>query len=65
MREHATINQLLVLSNMESYNAVLLEQNLPQTERLQLLNKLAIKQLAILEQPNNTSIRQLDRNTKN
>lgn len=65
MREHATIHQLLVLSNMESYNAVLLEQNLPQTERLQLLNKLAIKQLAILEQPNNTSIRQLDRNTKN
>lgn len=43
IRDHATLNQLLVLANMESYNAILIEQGKPQPERLQLLNKLAIE----------------------
>lgn len=42
MRDCATLNQLLVLANIESYNAILIEQGRPQAERLQLLNKLAI-----------------------
>jgi hypothetical protein len=45
IRDYATLNQLLVLANMESYNAILIEQSKLQPKRLQLLNKLAIRQL--------------------
>ena len=38
MRDKSTLNQLLVLANMESYNAILIEQDKPQSERIQLLN---------------------------
>ncbi|SHI85506.1 hypothetical protein SAMN02745975_00761 [Geosporobacter subterraneus DSM 17957] len=41
IRDYAPLNQLLVLANMESYNAILIEQGRPQAERLQLLNQLA------------------------
>jgi len=41
IREYVTINQLLVLANMESYNAILIEQGRTQSEWLQLLNQLA------------------------
>lgn len=45
MRDEATIHQLLVLANMESYNAVLIGQGKPQEERLVLLHTLAVQQL--------------------
>lgn len=45
MRDEACINQLLVLSNMESYNAILIEQGKIQSERLILLRDLAMKQM--------------------
>ncbi len=45
MRDEATIQQLLVLANMESYNAVLIEQGKLQSERLVLLHDLAVKQM--------------------
>lgn len=45
MRDEACINQLLVLSNMESYNAILIEQGKTQSERLILLRDLAMKQM--------------------
>ena len=45
IRDYATLQQLLVLSNMESYNAVLIEQGKGQPERLQLLRNMAINQL--------------------
>lgn len=45
MRDEATIQQLLVLANMESYNAVLIEQGKPQSERLVLLHDLTVKQM--------------------
>lgn len=45
MRDEATIQQLLVLANMESYNAILIEQGKTQAERLILLHDLAVKQL--------------------
>lgn len=45
IRDDATISQLLVLSNMESYNAILIEQGRSQAERLVLLRNMAVKQL--------------------
>ena len=49
MRDEANINQLLVLANMESYNAVLIEQGKAQSERLILLHELAVKQMKTME----------------
>lgn len=60
MRDDATLNQLLVLANMESYNAILIEQGKPQNERLQLLNQLAIKQLRTIEKINTDTIKRLE-----
>jgi len=45
MRDDATIQQLIVLSNMESMNAELIKQSLPQSNRLIVLNKMAIEQM--------------------
>jgi hypothetical protein len=47
-REIANLNQLLVLANMESYNAVLIEQGKEQAERLVLLRELAVRQMETL-----------------
>ncbi|WP_302925453.1 KilA-N domain-containing protein [Holdemania filiformis] len=49
MRDDANLNQLLVLSNMESYNAVLIEQGKAQSDRLVLLRDLAVKQMKTME----------------
>ncbi len=48
MRDDANLNQLLVLANMESYNAILIEQGKTQAERLVLLRDLAVKQMQTL-----------------
>jgi len=48
IRDSATIEQLVVLSNMESINAVLIIQGLEQNERLMQLNKIAITQMKSL-----------------
>jgi len=48
MRDHATLEQLVVLSNMESINALLIRQGLPQKERLIQLNNTAITQMKSL-----------------
>lgn len=45
IRDDATINQLLVLANMESYNAVLIVQGRTQAERMVALRDLAVRQL--------------------
>ena len=45
MRDDATIQQLIVLSNMESMNAELIKQGLEQKQRLVILNKMAIEQM--------------------
>ena len=45
IRDYANINQLLVLANLESYNAILIEQGTKQGHRLELLRQTAIKQL--------------------
>lgn len=49
MRDMATINQLLVLANLESYNAVLIAQGKKQEDRMQLLRQLVIQQLQTLD----------------
>lgn len=59
IRDYATIQQLLVLANMESYNALLIDQKCPQQERLQALRKLAIKQLQTLASLDITNLPQL------
>jgi hypothetical protein len=48
IRDEATLEQLVVLSNLESINAVLLRQDLPQSKRLQQLNEIAISQIRSL-----------------
>ncbi len=49
MRDVATLNQLLVLANLESYNAVLINQGKKQKERMELLRQLAVQQLQTLK----------------
>ena len=49
MRDYATIQQLLVLANLESYNAVLINQGKPQSERMVLLRELVMQQLKTLD----------------
>ena len=49
IRDYATINELICLSNMENLNAVFIEQGMPQSERLIKLNQIAIHQISILE----------------
>jgi hypothetical protein len=48
MRDHATIEQLLVLANLEGMNAELIHMGLPQGERLRRLNEIAIRQMRVL-----------------
>ena len=49
MRDVATLNQLLVLANLESYNAILINQKKNQKERMELLRQLTVQQLNTLE----------------
>ena len=56
-RDAATIEQLVVLSNLESINAVLIHQGLQQSQRLQQLNQIAITQMRSLA--NNAHIKKL------
>ncbi len=52
IRDDASIEQLLVLANMESYNAILIKQQMSQSERLIQLNHVAKSQLHVLSQKN-------------
>ena len=56
VRDDANLNQLLVLANMESYNAILIEQGKPQSERLILLRNLAIRQMDTLASTNLSAV---------
>jgi len=48
VRDHAPLEQLVVLTNLESLNSVLIRQGLPQSERLLKLNEIAITQMRSL-----------------
>lgn len=50
IRDYATINQLICLSNMENLNAVFINDGLPQAERLRKLNAIAIQQMTVLQE---------------
>ena len=62
MRDHATIEQLLVLANLEGMNAEFIHMLLPQGERLKRLNQIAIRQMQTLTAP--AALRQLGAPTK-
>lgn len=53
IRDYASINELICLSNMENLNAVFIEQGMPQSERLVKLNQIAIHQMSVLENGEN------------
>jgi hypothetical protein len=53
IRDHAPLEQLVVLTNLESLNSVLIRQGLSQQERLQKLNEIAITQMRTLLSDNN------------
>ena len=56
IRDYATINELICLSNMENINAVLINDGMPQGERLVKLNQIAIQQMRILEGDNGRNL---------
>ena len=56
IRDYATINELICLSNMENLNAVFINENLPQSERLVKLNQIAIQQMSILQAAENRKL---------
>jgi len=56
MRDYADIAQLICLANLESLNAVLIEEKLPQPQRLEKLNQVAIKQMRILTEEKSSKL---------
>lgn len=56
IRDYATINELICLSNMENINAVLINEGVQQSERLIKLNQIAIQQMQVLEGNNNRNV---------
>jgi len=56
IRDHAGINELICLSNMENLNAVFINENMPQNERLVKLNQIAIQQMTILQNVENRKL---------
>ena len=53
IRDYASINELICMSNMENLNAVFIEQGMTQSERLVKLNQIAIHQMSVLESGDN------------
>nr|WP_225972169.1 hypothetical protein [Taylorella equigenitalis] len=64
MRDYASLNELLVLANMESYNAVLISKGMRQKDRMIELRKFARTQLLSLEKLNSTGLKGLEGKTK-
>ncbi len=60
MRDYASLNELLVLANMESYNAILIGKGMEQKERMMELRKLARTQLMSLEKLGDSGIKRLE-----
>jgi len=55
IRDYSNVEQLVVLSNMESMNAELIKNNIPQKQRLEILNTMAISQLKSIRNINSTN----------
>lgn len=60
MRDYASLNELLVLANMESYNAILIGKSMEQKERMMELRKLARTQLMSLQKLGDSGIKRLE-----
>ena len=56
IRDYASVNELICLSNMENLNAVFIDQGIPQGERLIKLNQIAIQQMRVLEDDGNRKL---------
>ena len=56
IRDYASINELICLSNMESINALFVNENIPQSERLIKLNQIAIQQMRVLQEVENRKL---------
>ncbi len=56
IRDYATVNELICLSNLESMNALFIEDGIKQSERLMKLNKIAIRQMKVLSENSGMSI---------
>jgi hypothetical protein len=56
IRDYATINELICLSNMENINAVLINEGIAQADRLVKLNQIAIQQMQVLEENGNRNL---------
>lgn len=57
IRDYASINELICLSNLENLNALFINENLLQKERLVKLNQIAIQQMSILKEVENKKIK--------
>jgi len=64
IRDHATIYQLLVLANMESYNAILIKQGKSQEERMRSLHELAVQQMTTLNDMEVLNLPGIEKTTK-
>lgn len=53
IRDYASINELICLSNLENINAIFINENIPQPERLTKLNQIAIHQMSVLQEVEN------------
>ena len=56
IRDYASINELICLANMENINAVLIDEGVPQGNRLVRLNQIAINQMRVLENDDNRNL---------
>ena len=56
IRDYASMNELICLSNLENINAVLINEQVPQKERLIKLNQIAIYQISVLQQNDNRKL---------
>ena len=56
IRDYASINELICLANMENVNAVLIDEGVPQGDRLVRLNQIAINQMRVLENDDNRNL---------
>ena len=63
IRDYANINELICLSNMENINAVLIDEKIPQKERLIKLNQIAIQQMTVLQDVKQSKLLEVDNQT--
>ncbi len=56
IRDYASINELICLSNMENINAIFINDSIPQSERLMKLNQIAIQQMRVLQDVENRKL---------